>query len=78
VATIYVRAVPGDLDDWLANQASHLGMSKAALVRLILMSAKDDPKAALVLLQRATKKGNDNGGLRERAEGRGAAAAPRP
>lgn len=40
MATIYVRAVPGELDAWLDALAAELGVSKAALVRMILSEAR--------------------------------------
>lgn len=40
MATIYVRAVPDELDAWLDRQARELGMSKAAVVRFIIATAK--------------------------------------
>lgn len=41
-ATIYVRAVPDELDAWLAQRSNDLGVSKAALVRMILNTAKTE------------------------------------
>lgn len=39
MATLYVRSVPDELHKWLEQRAAYLGMSTAALVRLILVTA---------------------------------------
>lgn len=40
--TIYARGIPDELDTWLEERARYLGMSKSALVRLILASAREE------------------------------------
>ena len=74
MATIYVRAVPDELDAWLDERSRYLGMSKAAFVRLILASARAEHWPD----HRFNKKGNGNAAVQPPATPQPLRAVSRP
>lgn len=72
MATIYVRAVPGELDAWLDEQARDLGMSKAGLCRLILATARAERWPN----HRFNKEGNGNAAVQPPATTKPLLAVP--